>query len=126
MGAGYTQSGAVRQPVRPLFVASSSWRARGAYKGRQPVLQAAAVPASGSLFRIQSLGAVPMPDDPVFAVAPSAYEARALIAQIFQTEPSRVRPVLCPEGERPPRNALIYRLEAGHRPLGDRWVLYRG
>ena len=90
------------------------------------MLHAAAVPATGLLFRIPSLGAAPMPGDPVFAVAPSAYEARALIAQIFSAEPTRIRPELCPEGYKPPRDALIYRLEEGNRPLGDRWILYRG
>jgi hypothetical protein len=91
-----------------------------------PVLHAAAVAATGLLFQVPSLGAVPLPDDPVFVVAPSAYEGRALLAQIFGAEPTSVRLRLCAEGFRPPRNALIYRLEAGRGLLDERWVLYRG
>lgn len=84
------------------------------------------MPSPGHLFRIPSLGPRPLPQDPLFAVAPSAYEARVLIAQVFAVDPSSLRPQLCPEGTRPPRNALIYRLEPGTSPLGDRWILYRG
>lgn len=90
------------------------------------MLQAAAVAASGFLFRLLSSGTLPMPEDPVFAAAPSAYEARALLAQIFQVTPSQIRVQPCPEGQQPPRNSLVYRLEAGRSPLGDRWILYRG
>ncbi|MCS6898509.1 MAG: hypothetical protein RMJ98_02130 [Myxococcales bacterium] len=92
----------------------------------QPVLEAAAVATPGLLFQLQTLGGTQLPDDPVFAVAPSAYEARALLAQIFRVEPTSVRLRPCPEGFRPPRDALIYRLEPGQGPLGERWILYRG
>jgi hypothetical protein len=84
------------------------------------------VAAPGLLFQLQTLGATPLLDDPVFAVAPSAYEARALLAQIFGVEPTSVRLRPCAEGFRPPRDALIYRLEPGQGPLGERWILYRG
>lgn len=81
----------------------------------------------GFQFQVLSLGpATSLPDDLVFAVAPSAYDARQLVGQIFSVEPGRVALRLCAEGERPPRDALIYRLEEGTSPLGDRWILYRG
>lgn len=79
----------------------------------------------GFLFRILAIGA-PLPEDPVFALSASAYEARTMIAQVFGVEPGRVGLQLCPEGMRPPRDALVYRLQPGSQPLGDRWVLYRG
>lgn len=80
----------------------------------------------GWLFSVTSLGLTPLPPEPLFAVSPSAYEARALVAQIFGVNPGQVALRLCPEGTRPPRDALIYRLEPGTRPIGDRWILYRG
>ena len=81
----------------------------------------------GSLFRVVSQGnGSSSPADPVFAVAPSAYEARALLSQVLGVAPTQLRLALCPADTRPPRDALVYRLEPGSRPLGERWVLYRG
>ena len=81
----------------------------------------------GSLFRVVARGdGVALPPDPVFAVAPSAYEARSLLAQVLHLSPTALRMQLCPPDTRPPRDALVYRLEPGSRPLGERWVLYRG
>lgn len=81
----------------------------------------------GSLFRVVAReDGVALPDDPVFAVAPSAYEARALLSQVLAASPTSLRLAPCPADMRPPRDALVYRLEPGSRPLGERWVLYRG
>lgn len=88
--------------------------------------QARLVSSPGLQFSVSLRANVAPSNDPIFAVAPSAYEARTMIAQIFGVEPGRVALELCPEGFRPPRDALIYRLERGDRPLGERWVLYRG
>lgn len=65
-------------------------------------------------------------DEPVFAQAFSAHEARAMIAQIFGSEPGQVELKLRPGLLRGPRDAYIYRLEPGPEPLGERWILYRG